>query len=252
MKSSKRGGIKMKPFKTKFQRVETKFMLSEETYQALLIQLNTYMRPNVYAHSTITNLYYDTPTYQMIRWSIEKPDYKEKIRVRSYEGVPNKESQVFAEVKKKFQKVVYKRRIYEQLQAVQAFFEGEEDALADSQVKNELAYMKKQYGQLQLMMYIYYDRYSLQGREDEGVRITFDSNLIYRDYDLDLEKGIYGETLLPEGYRLMEVKISGAYPLWLSHILSSLNIYKSSFSKYGAAYKEVKKRGELEYGQYAI
>lgn len=166
----------MKPFKTKFQRVETKFMVNEATYQLLLNQLKPYMKPNEYAHSTIANLYYDTPSYQMIRWSIEKPDYKEKIRIRSYEGVPSEESQVFIEVKKKFQKIVYKRRIQEQLAATQAFFAGQDSVLEDSQVKNELCYMKKQYGKLQPMMYIYYDRYSLQGREDESVRITFDSN----------------------------------------------------------------------------
>lgn len=242
----------MKPFKTKFQRIETKFVLTEAQYQALLPVLNQYMKPNDYAHSTIANLYYDTPTYQMIRWSIDKPDYKEKIRVRSYQAIPQADSQVFAEVKKKFQKVVYKRRIDTDLQAAQAFFLGDDQALQDSQVKNELLYMQRQYGNLQPMMYIYYDRYSLEGLDDESVRITFDSNLIYRDYDLDMRLGVYGQDLLPRGYRLMEVKIAGAYPLWLSHILSELAIHKSSFSKYGAAYKLVRKQGGIHHVQHAI
>lgn len=242
----------MKPFKTKFQRIETKFILTEQQYQQLLPVLNQYMKPNDYAHSTIANLYYDTPTYQMIRWSIEKPEYKEKIRVRSYQAVPSPNSQVFAEVKKKFQKVVYKRRVDANLQATLNFFDGDTNSLEDSQVKNELLYMQKQYGNLQPMMYIYYDRYSLERLDDESVRITFDSNLTYRDYDLDMGLGVYGDHLLPPGYRLMEVKISGAYPLWLSHILSELNIYKSSFSKYAVAYKKVKSQGGHLHVQHAI
>lgn len=242
----------MKPFKTKFQRVETKYILTKEQYAALQPIFNQYMEQNEFAHSTIANLYYDTHHYQMVRHSIEKPEYKEKIRIRSYEAIPTSHTQVFTEVKKKFQKIVYKRRIFSDLGSAIEFFEGNQDVLENSQVKNELLYMQNQYEKLVPKMYIYYNRFSLQAKEDESVRITLDSNLIYRDYDLDLTKGVYGNLLLPENVYLMEVKISGAYPLWLSQLLSENKIYKSSFSKYGAAYKMTKIQGGTEYVKLAI
>lgn len=242
----------MKPFKTKFQRVEIKYILTEAQYQLLIQRLKAHMELNEYAHSTIANLYLDTDDFQMIRHSIEKPMYKEKIRIRSYEQVPSADSQVFVEVKKKFQKVVYKRRITSSLEQSMDFFAGDEVAIEASQVRNELKYMQGQYDEIKPKMYIYYDRDAWQAKDDESVRITFDTNLIYREYDLDLQKGVYGNELLPQGYRLMEVKISGAYPLWLTNILAELGAFKSSFSKYGAAYKKLKSEGGLYYDQRAI
>lgn len=242
----------MKPFKTKFQRVETKFIISEKQFEQLNQVFDHYMEPNEYADSTIANLYYDTPTFQMIRASIEKPDYKEKIRVRSYNPTPTGQTAVFTEVKKKVNKVVYKRRLSSELDKTMDFLQGDDTALPASQVKEELIYMMQQYDSLEPKMYIYYDRFALQGKEDESVRITFDSNLLYRNYDLDLTKGVYGEALLPQGYRLMEVKIAGAYPIWLSRLLSEVGVYKSSFSKYGAAYKIVKTKEGLEHAQFAV
>ncbi|MGX7075870.1 VTC domain-containing protein [Globicatella sanguinis] len=240
----------MKPFKTKFKRIETKFILSQAQLNQLQPILDLYMEPNEFAHSTIANLYYDTEDYRMIRQSLEKPKYKEKIRVRSYSALPNNDSQVFAEIKKKFQKVVYKRRLGAPLDETMAFFNGQSEAIDTSQVKEELVYLQRQYQRLKPKMYIYYDRYSLQGKEDKDMRITFDRNITYRDYDLDLTYGPYGEQLLPEGYCLMEVKIEGAYPLWLIQELTRLKVYQSSFSKYGCAYQAVKQQGGNQYGQF--
>lgn len=242
----------MKPFKTKFQRIETKYVLSEVQYELLIKRLAVYMEFNEYAHSTIANLYLDTDNFQMIRHSIEKPFYKEKIRIRSYEEVPQSNTQVFVEVKRKFQKVVYKRRLTSSLAQSIDFFNGDTEAIELSQVRNELTYMQSRYHSLKPKMYIYYERDAWQAKDDESVRFTFDTNLIYRDYDLELEKGVYGAELLQQGYRLMEVKISGAYPMWLSKILSELGAYKSSFSKYGSAYKKLKQEGGIYYEQFAI
>ena len=85
----------MKPFKTKFKRIETKFILSQAQLNQLQPILDLYMEPNEFAYLTIANLYYDTEDYRMIRQSLEKPKYKEKIRVRSYSALPNNDSQVF-------------------------------------------------------------------------------------------------------------------------------------------------------------
>lgn len=93
-----------------FERVEQKYLLDSLQFEALWAVLEPYMRPDEYGRSTICNIYFDTPNYLLARLSGEKPVYKEKLRLRTY-GVPKAESPSFVELKKKYQGIVYKRRI---------------------------------------------------------------------------------------------------------------------------------------------
>ena len=61
-----------------FERVEIKYLLSREQYDALRIKLEPYMQVDEYGLSTISSIYYDTANYDIIRTSMEKPVYKEK------------------------------------------------------------------------------------------------------------------------------------------------------------------------------
>ena len=213
-----------KTFKDKFQRIETKYVISKETLADLLKEFEAHMAEDEHAYSTIGNLYYDTPTYQMIRESLEKPYFKEKLRVRTYDASPQADSQVFLEIKKKVRKVVYKRRISTELLTAEQYLAGESQ-LEDSQIKKEIEWLCKRYGGVQPMMYIYYNRYSLKGLEDSNVRITIDYDVAYRTKELSLLAGKDG-------------KIPGAYPLWLAEILDCYHVFPKSFSKYGVAYKK--------------
>ena len=185
--------------------------------------------------STICNIYYDTPSHQLVRNSIEKPVYKEKLRVRSY-GVPNNEDMVFVELKKKYKGVVYKRRIEMTLAQTRDFFAGKEVPHNNPQIENELKYFLKFYEGIAPAMYLSYDRLAYCGAEDPSLRLTFDTHILYREEQKELDKGIWGKELLPAGVRVMEIKIPNAMPLWLSAILDKLEIYPASFSKYGTAY----------------
>ncbi len=89
---------------------------------------------------------------------------------------------------------------------------------------------------------------SYYGKEDKDLRVTFDDEVTYRGYDLDLSCGVYGRTLLKSGQRLMEIKIPGSMPLWLSRLLGELEIYPASFSKYGRAYTTLMLEGKLNGG----
>ena len=97
-------------FQTIFKRYEMKYMLTIEQKQRLLDIMAPYMALDQYGRSSIRNIYFDTNTYRLIRNSIEKPIYKEKLRIRSY-GRAAEDSTVFVELKKKYNHVVYKRRI---------------------------------------------------------------------------------------------------------------------------------------------
>lgn len=218
-----------------FNRVEKKYKLNKNQYKILLEKLKDYMLPDEYGKYTICNLYFDTDNYDLIRKSIEKPVYKEKLRLRSY-GIPTEDSKSFLEIKKKYKGVVYKRRITLPLKESLDYIETGNKS-NDNQIFNEIEYLKNFYNAYP-RIYLSYDRIAFKGIENPSFRLTFDTNITCRDYDLDLRLGSYGTKLLDDDTYLMEVKILGSIPLWFSHILSDLKIYPSSFSKYGEYYKK--------------
>lgn len=235
----------MSSFQETFERIEQKYLLDAKTYTELRKRLEGHAQVDQYGESTICNIYYDTPDHRLVRTSNEKPYYKEKLRVRSY-GTPDKDSTVFVELKKKFAGVVYKRRVDMTLAQSERFTQLGELPMKNEQIERELAYCFKLYDRLRPSLYLSYDRIAMYGTQDENIRITFDSNVHYRDHALDLSKGAWGKELLNKGERIMEIKIAGSMPMWLVRILDELKIYPTSFSKYGAAYKRELKMGNIK------
>lgn len=220
---------------TVFKRYEKKYLLSRGQYDALLSQLQEKMTQDAYGEHTICNLYFDTPEYDLIRTSIEKPVYKEKLRLRSY-GVPSAEDQVFIELKKKYKGVVYKRRVAVPLKEAADYLLGGKRPSADSHVLSEIDWFQSTYHVVP-KVFIAYERCAWYSNEDPGLRVTFDRGIRFRETALDLAFGDWGQALLEEDRVLMEIKIPSAMPLWLSRCLSELKIYPVSFSKYGVCYK---------------
>lgn len=220
-----------------FERYEKKYLITPSQYPLLAERLQPYFACDSYGLHTICSLYYDTPDYAVIRHSLSKPAYKEKLRLRSY-GVPSAEDHVFVELKKKYQGITYKRRAAMPIADAQRLLRHGELPAGDAQTLGELAqYIRRQ--PLAPSALICYDRIALFGREQPGLRLTFDACIRWRETGLQLARGDYGTQLLPPGYRLMEVKtISPALPLWLVRILGELEIYPASFSKYGKVYME--------------
>ena len=201
-----------------FKRYELKYMLDIEQYEQIMSEMIRYMQPDRFAHSQIINIYFDTPSHRLIRDSIEKPVYKEKLRLRSY-GVPDDDSEVFIELKKKYKSVVYKRRLEVPEQEAMDYLVGGQPLHEDCQIGREID--------------------SYKGIDDPELRITFDYNILWQNDDLTLQKEPYGHKVIPEYKVLMEIKMSGGFPLWLSHLLTKYGAYKTSFSKYGEAYKQM-------------
>lgn len=224
-----------------FNRYEIKFMVNQKAYEKIIKVLEQYMVPDEYSKDgglySICNIYYDTENDRLIRKSIEKPVYKEKIRLRSY-GKPDEDSFAFIEIKKKFKGNVNKRRITLPLREAVAYLDyGTMPESIDNnlQIFKEIEFMLQRYKPVP-KVYISYDRRAYFGVDDRDLRVTFDTNIQTRRTDLNLTSGAYGKQLLAPGYWLMEVKISHAMPLWLSELLSENKIYKTSFSKYGMEY----------------
>lgn len=225
----------MKAIQWSFRRIEKKYLISVDQYQQLMDALKDYLVPDDYPEGTICNIYYDTPDHQLIRQSLQKPIYKEKFRLRSY-GVPTEGSPVFLEIKKKFNGIVYKRRVQTDTHAAMDYLGGGSDPnVNDPQIMNEIHWFCRRYP-LVPGMFVAYDRQSFKAKENPELRITFDRDIRYRNVDMDMTHGDYGLRLLPEDTIVMEIKIPGSAPVWLSNTLSSLQIYPTSFSKYGRAY----------------
>lgn len=218
------------------KRYELKYIVSAEQRAFLEKELSGHMKVDQYGETSIASLYYDTPDFRLIRTSIEKPEFKEKLRLRSY-GIASDSSPVFLEMKRKAYGVVYKRRVQTTVPLVSKFFDGEGDICAEGQINTELTYFRDYYKDLAPACLIIYDRTAYF--EPEGdLRLTLDRNPRYRMEDLDLRVSMEGEPLLPEGYSVLEIKVQQAVPMWLTSILSRGKIYKNSFSKYGEAYRK--------------
>lgn len=223
---------------TVFQRYEVKYLLDAHQYHSILETMARHMEPDAFPRCHIRNVYFDTPDHRLIRASLEKPVYKEKLRLRSYGPVSPQDS-VFLELKKKYRSVVYKRRIALPLHQVEQVMAEGLPLPVDSQIAREIDYVRHFYPHLAPAMYLSYRREAWREPGGGEFRVTFDHDLMAREDALSLSTPAFGTPLLEEGQYLMEVKAPGAIPLWMVHALTQLGVYKTSFSKYGTAYQRL-------------
>ena len=221
--------------KLSFKRYEKKYLLTAEGYARLMAHMADYIEPDEYHRSTVCSIYYDGDDFRLIRHSIDAPIYKEKLRVRSY-NPSGPDSEAFVELKKKYKGIVYKRRVVMTARQAEAWLAGAAAPPEDSQMAREIQWFLHE-NKPRPKVLIACDRTSWRAREDAELRITFDEHIRWRDRELDFAAGSAGEPLLPDGEVLMELKIPGAAPLWLAHLLSEQALYPTSFSKYGVCYK---------------
>ena len=219
-----------------FKRYELKFLLTQEQKLTVLRAMEPHMQLDEYGRTTIRNIYYDTDNYLLIRRSIEKPVYKEKLRIRSYKRA-KPDSTVFVELKKKYQSVVYKRRISLPVKGAMEWISKDHHCHDGTQIANEIEYFLNFYQTLHPVVFLSYEREAYYAVDGSDFRVTFDDTILCRQEDISLESEVYGTPLLPEDTVLMELKCSGGIPLWMTNVLSEQHIYKTSFSKYGTAYR---------------
>lgn len=231
-----------------FKRYEVKYLLDRRQKEKILKAMEPYMELDGYGRSTIRNIYYDTDSYRLIRKSLEKPVYKEKLRVRSYKPA-GPDDKVFVELKKKYDGIVYKRRIDIAESQACDYLAGRAAAPMQTQITGEIDYFLEFYETLAPRVFLSYEREAYFTKEPSDFRVTFDENILWRETDLSLQRGIYGESILQPGQTLMEIKTPGSIPLWMVKVISEESVRKTSFSKYGNAYETMikKEKGEKIY-----
>lgn len=232
-----------------FKRTEKKYRINQHQYRKIIPVIREHIEEDPFRKATIFSLYFDTPDNLLIRRSIDKTDkpvYKEKLRLRTY-GVPENDSMAFVEIKKKFKKIVYKRRAVMKFEdAWKLLIEGEapEGYEKQQQIINEILWFMKVYNSPAPSLLVSYDRIAFSEPGKKGLRVTFDNNILWRNDRLSPSYGAGGYPVIGEDEMIMEIKIPGAMPLWLSSALSEAEIYPVSFSKVGTAYRQKLGKGE--------
>ena len=221
-----------------FKRYEIKYLLRSEQRRYIQAAMKPYMQLDEFGHSVIRNIYFDTDNYRLVRRSIEKPVYKEKLRMRSYRKA-GQNDKVFLELKKKYQSVVYKRRILLPQQEAFELIDNPSGIQADSQIEKEILYFCDYYQSLRPVVYLSYEREAYYALDGSDFRVTFDEQILSRTDRLSLDEEPEGQMLLEEGMSIMEIKTPGAMPLWMTQCLTKLHLYKTSYSKYGTAYQQM-------------
>ncbi len=228
-----------------FERYEMKYRMTRWQRRAVLAAMLPYMKLDNYGHTTIRNIYFDTDSYRLVRNSIDKPVYKEKLRIRSYKQV-SAQDKVFIELKKKYNDIVYKRReSLSQLETLE-WIVRETPFPKATQIGNEIDYFFEHYESLKPKVFLSYEREAFYALDGSDFRVTFDENILARQEELSLSREVWGEPLMDENNVLMEIKTSGSIPLWMTRVLTQEKLYKTSFSKYGTAYEKLICGGQQE------
>ena len=225
-------------YQSVFCRYELKYLLTPAQKKQMLAAMQPHMKLDNYGRTTIRNIYYDTPNYRLVRQSLEHPVYKEKLRIRSY-AQADTFSPVFVELKKKYDGVVYKRRIALPEREAMEWISGSFPCLRPEQIVREIDYFLEFYGELRPAAFLSYEREAYYSLDGSDFRVTFDESILSRQRDLTLCGGVWGTPLLEPGQTLMEIKCSGGIPLWMAAALSQQKIYKTTYSKYGTAYQKM-------------
>ncbi|MBQ6533271.1 MAG: polyphosphate polymerase domain-containing protein [Solobacterium sp.] len=217
-----------------FARVEQKYGLSEAQAAAFLELAGPCLKPDARPEYTLRNIYLDSPDDRMIIRSLDKPVYKEKLRLRAY-GKPGMAGPLFLEMKKKSNGIVFKRRITLEADEIPDCLRGA-GLKEKGQIGRELDYMFTKYRPVP-KAYIAYDRQAWSGTFNPDLRVTMDRRIRYRLDDLDINSKSPEELLAMDSEVILEIKFQDAYPLWLAEILNHLRLQKTSFSKYGRVYR---------------
>lgn len=232
-----------------FDRVEKKYLITSEQKAKLLEPISHHMHPDKYHKSEVYNIYFDNDNYDLIVQSIDHPVFKEKLRARSYAGYDRVFLEIKTKVKGKEYNVGYKRRVMitrddfsEFVKNKVTLFELAKRSLEtknDLQIAQEVDYLIEHFD-LKPKILVRYHRESY--KDNDGLRVTFDEDLKYRDRKLRFVKEKRDKIYFKDNYNIiMEIKAHGTIPLWLVRNMSELKIFPQRFSKIGKIYERIRK-----------
>jgi len=230
-------------------RHEEKYVLDFVTYFKILKELKVLFKGDSYGDKTgkykVISLYYDTTNLDFFWEKVDGEEIRSKLRLRTY--VPNspdkaknsKKNPLFLEIKKKKNCNVFKKRINIDIDFAEKFINNPFfdtkfiNSLSENDKKalGEIAYLKSKLA-LRPMLLVYYDRQAFVSKDNLNVRVTFDTNIRYREKDLSLRTRPSDKHILHPSLAVMEIKYSNYLPLAIVQILQKYKCESHPFSKY--------------------
>lgn len=236
-----------------FDRIEKKYLLTKSQKKAMQKVIKEHLEKDQYHKSKVFNVYFDNDNYDLITQSIDWTDFKEKIRARSYGGY----DRVFLEIKTKIRgrdnNIGYKRRVmitkddYTQFinkkRTLQSLSQNDIETNDDLQIAREIDYLVAKLD-LKPKILVMYNRESYKNQD--GLRITFDEKLRYRNQNLSFVSKNDDKIYFKDDRNIiMEIKANGVMPMWLVQQLSRLKLYPQQFSKIGKIYEAIRKESNV-------
>lgn len=192
---------------------------------------------------TISSIYFDNEQKQCYYETINSAEFRQKLRLRVYNKC-TLDSTSFFEIKLKINGLVRKRRIKMKLSDAMDFIDDcinkreinyDEVKCSNKQILREIVNFIES-KKLVPVNVVSYERLALYAKDDESLRITFDTNVRTRGDNLDLTAGTYGNLTSGEGIAILELKTSKNLPVWLVQILGRYGYRNQTFSKYCSHY----------------
>ena len=222
-----------------FLRREVKYRLNSEMFEILKREFAAHVVQDKFHFVCVHNIYYDNDSHEIIRRSIEKPLFKQKLRLRAYEKNGELDGHAFVEMKNKYEGSVFKRRVKIPIGAARLLADGTPlcGVIASGQIADELLFYAGA-KDCRPKIYVSYNRYAYCAKAEKDLRITFDFGIFSRVERLWLCRDSADEQLLTDDDYILEIKSERPFPLWLTGILAKHRLYPQSFSKYGRIYEE--------------
>lgn len=239
-----------------FNRFELKYLLPIEHAGEFKKAIKSFLHVDSFGEEgqyALTSLYYDTPDHRFYWEKIDGIKVRRKLRIRHYEtrDAITPETPVFVEIKKRIDRVIIKKRAKMPYKdAVNLCNEGIMPAKFDPKDKKTLEEVQSMFHTYPLRptLITSYFRHALIGTHyDLGLRVTFDTNIRFRDHDLDLTSKNRGKFIIPPNIALMEIKANGAIPYWLTEMIGAHNIRLIRVSKYCAGLEAAKVKSKLNF-----
>lgn len=174
---------------------------------------------------------------------------RRKLRIRYYPDFANTEGKfVFIEIKKKINENVAKSRVFVPLaKAIKILDENSKEALIfydtasaqDKHTLKEIWWLNKRYN-LKPACIVSYKRQPFLSKLEKTFRLTFDTNVMVRNYNLDLNFGGGSKYVIPRGICIMEVKFNNYIPNWAIKILQNNNCFQYKISKFASGLEKTR------------
>jgi len=226
----------------RFQRRELKYYLPKQLYPELIRLIRPYMtldehlKRNEAKSYLVRSLYLDTDDFRFYHEKLAGSHTRRKFRIRGYN---DERSEVFLEVKRKYNNIIVKERAlihHEELPKILDRYGGyhPDGKRSDAEIKviNSFLLFVPML-QLRPAVLVAYEREAYTGIFDDGVRLTLDRNL--RCLSGRIADDIFytgTDWRFVNNRCILELKFNNTLPFFFKRVIQKLNLWAEAIPKY--------------------